>query len=224
MTQEHPENAPPRRAHRRTRPLPGPPLAPAAEPAKPPSTAPSNLPPASPSPPPPAPGSRGAVQRHQTSIEARRRRVAELLRAGYAQHEILEALLEANKAGRGAEYPGVSKSNIHRDVDALTREWREGASRDVAAWKEQHLADLVLDIENWRRKAVLAADLDDGLRIMRDAILPLMKHRAEILGLKAPTRVDIGDFIARWARDAGYPEARALELAREIAAAAWREA
>jgi len=97
----------------------------------------------------------------------------------------------------------------------------EGAAEAIATGKARHIARLTGAIEWWSRALILAASTDERIRITAAVLLPLMKQLADVQGLRAPARIEISEYIRKWARDNGFNEVRALEIAAEVAAAAW---
>ncbi len=143
------------------------------------------------------------------TIGQRRRRVAEMTAAGYHQREIADALT-------AARYPNASKSTIGRDVVANEKTWRDATVADVQVLKDRHLQRLDADLEGRRRQMLLIKDLIEAAEFYTTHILVLMKERAKLLGLYAPTRLDVTAYIREWARRQGYDENRAVELAAEV--------
>lgn len=180
---------------------------------------------------------RGRRNRKTFAIEARRRRVAELAAAGYDVREITETLaqLNANAGADGPIYSGISKSNVERDIQYLEERWAAEALEAIDSRKARHVAQIEADIAYWRRQVLLVGsgrrgavdaeaqqqDLETRSRLYRDHVRPLMRDLADLLGLKAPTKIDISETVKRWAREEGWDESRAVELAREVVAGVW---
>jgi IS30 family transposase len=105
--------------------------------------------------------------------EARRVRVAALLLAGVRDQSKI------------AEQLDVNQSTISRDIKAIEARWAESAVQDIAAAKGQ-------DIERIERLiSALWSDALKGKWLATDRVLALMQHRAKLLGLEAPERIDL---------------------------------
>jgi len=104
-------------------------------------------------------------------IADRRRKVAANIQAGLSQAQIADAL-------------GVSRPTVHRDVQALIREWKAGGGRTIETYVA--LENSPLD----RMLNVIWPDVLNGNLQAIDKMLRIMERRAKLLGLDAPTRVD----------------------------------
>lgn len=145
----------------------------------------------------------------ELTVAQRRRRVAAMTAAGYTQREIAEALT-------AARYPSATKSTIGRDVIRNEQVWREDVAGDVQKAKQRHTQQIDETIEAFRRQMMVIKDVVEAAEFHTAHIFPLLKERAKLLGLYAPTRIDVTDFVRRWAREQGYDENRAVELAMQV--------
>lgn len=111
--------------------------------------------------------------------EDRRRQVAALLRQGYREIQIARQL-------------GVAPSTVSKDATRLRAEWRQLRDRDRDAWIETELAKLdAAEAEAWRFVAEGGRPRLFGL----DRVLAVMDRRARLLGLDAPTKIDIAQSV-----------------------------
>ncbi len=163
-----------------------------------------------------------AAQGRADNVDARRRLVAQMHFAGYSVREIAANIgaLRSGTRGEGPPiYEGANRSTIGRDLIALKAEWSAGAIQDVGAAKERQLVELNHDLEYWRR-ATLQAEATERVRIYQHIVIPLLRERAKLLGLNAPTKVDVSRVVEQWAKEEGYDAGRLLEIVTDIAAAA----
>ena len=107
-------------------------------------------------------------------VEQRRGLVAQLLltRPSISQREIVDAL-----AKRGHTW---SVATICGDIAALRQEWQLRAARNVNEWIAEELAKLdLLESMAWNNKDART-------------VLACMKRRADLRGLDAPKRLELG--------------------------------
>jgi hypothetical protein len=122
-------------------------------------------------------------------IDDRRRDVAALLREGKTQAQIARDLR-------------VSIQLVNQDVQALQAEWRELHARDRDVWMAQELAKLdAAEAVAWDHVRTNVKGKLFGL----DRVLAIMDRRAKLLGLDAPTKIDLTQNV----------RAKAEEIARE---------
>jgi predicted transcriptional regulator len=114
-----------------------------------------------------------SARQSEIEREARRKRVASLLLAGVRDQT------------RIAEQLGTSQPTVSRDIKAIEAEWAASAVQDIAAAKGH-------DLERIERLiAALWGDAIKGKWLATDRVLALMQHRAKLLGLEAPERLDL---------------------------------
>lgn len=114
-----------------------------------------------------------SARQSEIEREARRKRVASLLLAGVRDQT------------RIAEQLGTSQPTVSRDIKAIEAEWAQSAVQDIAAAKGH-------DLERIERLiAALWGDAIKGKWLATDRVLALMQHRAKLLGLEAPERLDL---------------------------------
>lgn len=116
-------------------------------------------------------------------IADRRRRVAAFRIRGLSQREIVRAL-EAS----GVVNPNTGKAyalmTINTDLQAVREEWREDAQQDTAV----HIASVHAQINEVRRRAWAAQDLD--------TVLKTLKQERDLLGLDQPLKQQLtGDVV-----------------------------
>lgn len=107
-----------------------------------------------------------------SDIESRRRKVASALLAG------------ADSFSAIADQLGVNVSTISRDVKAIEAEWREAAVQDISAAKGRDLKRTDRLIGAMWTKAL------NGNERAAKMVLDLMQHRAKLLGLNAPAKLE----------------------------------
>jgi orotate phosphoribosyltransferase-like protein len=121
-------------------------------------------------------------------IDDRRQQVAALRRQGRTMAQIAREL-------------GVSTATISIDVRAMQVEWQELHRRDHDAWMMTELAKLdALEAAAWEQVAA-----SKGRMFGIDRVLAIMDRRAKLLGLDAPTKIDLTQSV----------RAKAEEIARE---------
>lgn len=129
----------------------------------------------------------------------RKRRAAELRRAGWMWHDI------------GAEL-GVDKSTAYRYVQSLLKEHQSLAYDEIATYRQESL-DRLTDL----LKVAMAGALRGDEKMMREARL-IISQMDDLTGTKAPVAVQIGESdVDRLLRDA-------LEELERRAASADRQA
>ena len=136
-------------------------------------------------------------------IAHRRRAVDQLRLQQLTYHEIAEALPR-----RGEQNPDTHKpwslAIIGRDVKALEQQYRIDAGRDVVSLKAQ----IVAELREVRRQAWAHKDLGN--------VLKSIQQECKVLGLDAPTKVDITHSIEELARELGLDEQEAVLAAERI--------
>ena len=129
--------------------------------------------------------------------DKRRQLVASLLlqRPGISQRQIVDALASRGHVNQATGRPwGVA--TINGDIAALRRDWQLRAARNVNEWIAEELAKLdALEAVAWSEK---------DLR----TVLASMKRRADLRGLDAPKRLEIG-----WR---GIAEQHGIDVTREF--------
>lgn len=131
----------------------------------------------------------------QQAILERRRKVAALRLAGLRdQRQIADQL-------------GVHQSTISRDCKALDAEYQRQAAADIATEKGIELARCERLIQaHWR-------DALAGKWLATDRVLAVMQHKAKILGLEAPTKIDITHEVRQAAIELGLDPDEAVRIA-----------
>lgn len=136
-------------------------------------------------------------------IANRRRQVAQLRLQQLTTQEITELLPR-----RGEQNPDTGKpwgmTIIHKDLKALEQGWRLEASQDTANLK----AKIVAELREVRRDAWKHRDLN--------VVLKSIQQECKVLGLDAPTKVDITHSIEEMARELGLDEREAVLAAERI--------
>lgn len=130
-------------------------------------------------------------------VDNRRRLVASLLlqRPGISQRQIVEAL-EKHGHINSATGEAWSLATINGDIADLRQEWQARAARNVNEWIAEELAKLdALEAIAWNNK---------DLR----TVLACMKRRADLRGLDAPKRLELG-----WR---GIAEQHGIDVTREF--------
>ena len=138
-------------------------------------------------------------------IERRRELVARLVTRRLSIREIVDAL---GKQGEVNPLNGKpwSRDSVHQDIKALEKNWRESYSKEIAEHKAKQLADLEEVIrQGWM-------DRDMGV------VLAAMAQKAVILGLNAPTKIDITERVREIATEAGIDPDEAVREAQRIVA------
>lgn len=137
----------------------------------------------------------------------RRRRVAAFRLRGLTQREIVAALAQTGYVNPKTDKP-YDLTTINRDLQAIREEWHSEAVADI----EQHIATMLAEIREVRRRAWAAQDLD--------TVLKALKQERDLLGLDAPKRVDIRHELTEKARqfalEWGLDEAEVLAEAELI--------
>ena len=118
----------------------------------------------------PAPNGRQAMKDH------RRRKVASLILRKRTQREIVDDLFKKGLLNPETGNP-YSIGTINADVQALRKQWKEDAAKDMADAVGDHLAEL----GEVRRSAW--GSLDYG------AILRALGQEADIRGINSPTEI-----------------------------------
>lgn len=137
------------------------------------------------------------AQRHQEMVE-RRRKVAAFRISGMRDQ------------ARIAKELGVSQPTISRDMDALDEQYRQAAAADTAKEKG-------LDLERCERLiGALWADAVKGRWLAIDRVLALMAHRAKLLGLEAPQKVNLEVYVRQMAESLGLDADAAVQEAQRI--------
>ena len=142
-----------------------------------------------------------AAQR--VEIDARRRQVAALLVSRVQQQDIARQLQ-------------VGEATISRDIAALRARWRDAADIDIADKMLQDVAALDADERQWRARMSDPQNPPSlPLRLgIYDRILRIMERRADLLGLNAPTKTEVGglnggplvvEYVHDWRGPADYP-------------------
>ncbi len=146
------------------------------------------------------------MNQHEEKVTERRTKVAALRLAGeHNQYRIAVAL-------------GVSQPTIHRDFVAIDADWRKEWADSAEKWKTvqaERIESLLKSI--WAN----ATRVDGkGQTFYIDRAIALLDRQAKLLGLDAPTKINIIDDIRRRALEAGLdPDAAVEEASRIIAGA-----
>ncbi len=111
---------------------------------------------------------------------------------------------------------GVSQPTIHRDFIAIDEEWRKEWADSTEKWKT---------VQAERIEALLKAIWANATRVdgkaqnfYIDRAIALLDRQAKLLGLDAPTKINIIDDIRRRAIEAGLDPDAAVEEANRILA------
>lgn len=173
----------------------------------------------------------GDTRRYRTSAERDRDRavIARLILEGWTFREI------------AAEFDGrLSRSQVHRDMEAIGKLWRARAVNDVDTLRKEELARIdhvyrvafegwirslrpreetstkTVEADRGRTEAAVKRSERDGNPRFLAVVLSCIDRRAKLLGLDAPTRIDIRELVIEEARGLGLSEAEALAAAEEI--------
>lgn len=137
--------------------------------------------------------------------------IAEQRRARVAHHRLRRLStreIAAELEREGLRNPDTDEPwtyvTVHRDLQALTKQWRADALGDTAPLK----AELWAELRAVRRTAWEGADLPTVLRAL--------KQEAELLGLDAPLKVDLEARIRELAAREGLDAEEAVEEARRV--------
>ena len=112
------------------------------------------------------------------AIQFRREVVAELRLRGLSMREIAKALAERGIINPVDGTP-YSQQTIKNDIDALRKEWKDRAIKDIT----EHMARQLAEIEQVRRKAWADDDLT--------TVLKALELEMKLLGTAAPDRVEL---------------------------------
>jgi hypothetical protein len=110
-------------------------------------------------------------------IEARRRMVASLMLRGHHLDAITDGI--AGHFINPRTQKPYSRDCVVDDMHVLKARWREGAAADIAELRGRQLAE----IEALKQAAWSADDLSE--------VRMLLDREARLLGLDAPTRIDV---------------------------------
>lgn len=129
-------------------------------------------------------------------MEHRRRQVAEYYQQHATQAEIAEML-------------GVDRATISRDVQAILADWKRAYLVDAEAYVLRDLADL----------DSLERECSTRLRATGDAVwvlrlVQIKARRAKLLGLDAPSKIDIEVYVRQRAQELGLDQVDALREVR----------
>lgn len=113
-----------------------------------------------------------------TKIEERRAQVAHLLTSHHTYREMAHQL-------------SVSHSTIGEDVKVIRERWRERACSDYADLLAEELAKLDQLEREVLPKALSGGPNDDVNLSAVDRVLTIQDRRARMLGLDAPSRVEV---------------------------------
>ena len=139
-------------------------------------------------------------------VDARRRLVAQFRLRHLTQREICEALSKSVAPGsRNPETNGPwSLFTINADCQALERQWQAEALGDTIKLKANVLAE--------RREARRKAWQDGDLKW----VLQSLKQECDLLGLNAPTKIDIEQRIRQMAVENGFDPDEAVKEAQRV--------
>ena len=120
----------------------------------------------------------GWYHRRQAAIDRRRVEVTRWLAKGLSRREIVEKLKEDGFTNPETEGP-YTLATIHGDCQALTKQWRKEATKEMAVVLGQQLSE----IREARRTAWLANDLN--------AVYRGMELEIKLLGTAAPEKSEV---------------------------------
>jgi len=160
-----------------------------------------------------SPNNRGGSKANRVNFEiikARRRLVASLRLRGLSQYEIHAMFGKSELAGSKNPKDGKpwSIGTVNADCQALERQWHAESLEDTNRLKAKVLAEL----REARRKAWQDGDLK--------WVLQSLKQECELLGLDAPTKIDIETRIRIMAEAEGLDPDEVLKEAQRIMNAA----
>lgn len=130
-------------------------------------------------------------------IEERRTRVAEMLLARISEREMARKLR-------------VSLGTISHDVAAVRAEWLAHRTTNVEQIASEDLARLE------RAEAAIWTQIEGGKLLAIDRLLAIMERRAKLLGLDAPSKVDITHRVRELAEQEGLDPNEAVQAAEEL--------
>lgn len=139
----------------------------------------------------------------QDAIEARRARVAQL-----RLQRLTERAIAAKLEAEGIINPGTGRPwtcvTVHDDLVALSERWQAEALADTKPIK----AELWAELREVRRQAWESGDLTTVLRAL--------KQEAELLGVDAPTKIDLVAYVRELATREGLDPEEAVAMAERI--------
>lgn len=151
-------------------------------------------------------GGSGNTRVNHEIIKHRRRLVASLRLRQYTQPEIQNALTKSTTPGsrNPKDNQPWSLGTINADCQALERQWQAEALEDTTRLKAKVLAEL----REARRKAWQDGDLK--------WVLQSLKQECDLLGLNAPTKIDIEQRIRQMAEENGFDPDEAVKEAQRV--------
>jgi hypothetical protein len=139
----------------------------------------------------------------ESKIHERRLKIADLRRRGYTHKTDVARELH------------ISRITVARDWAAIDEWWRQIAAQDVgvAKGRDAEILDKLIG-------AIIIKALDPEAKSQNfyiDRVIALIDRKAKLLGMDAPTKVNIVDDIRRRAIEEGLdPEAAIIEATRII--------
>lgn len=117
----------------------------------------------------------------QSVAEARRTKVAQLLRRGFGQQEITRILAEPGPGQiiNPETNEPYAIATIHRDVVEMRERWRAEIARDVG----DHFAEHFEKLGELERNAWIQNDLR--------LVLDILREKAKLIGLYSPMKIEI---------------------------------
>lgn len=148
---------------------------------------------------------RGITHRARSIMFERRSEVAKLRLAGVRELREIVAILRARNIP-------ASVTTIQRDVLVLDKMYQETAAQDIAKAKG-------LDLERIEEliATIWPAAREGDLKTI-DRVIVLLDRRARLLGMDAPTKIDITQRLREIAENAGLdPDEAVAEASRIVA-------
>ncbi len=136
---------------------------------------------------------------HRQKITERRRAVAALRLKGVRKQAEVAVLL------------GVSVGTINADFKALDADFQERAAADIRVEKGIDLARIEAMIASLWDRALDPACKSQTWLI--DRVLSLLQHKAKLLGLEAPAKIDVEHRVRALAAELGLDEDEAVAVA-----------
>lgn len=116
---------------------------------------------------------------------------AQLLLQSYTLAEITSMV---NSFNRERKIPEISQSQVYKDIRSVLAQWQEEQRTYVNQWMEMELQKLQ-KIENvaWKAFEKSQRGTRPGDNRFIDTVLKCMQQRAKLLGLDAPTKVELNE-------------------------------
>ena len=114
---------------------------------------------------------------------------AQLLLQSYTLAEITSLV---NSFNRERQIPEISQSQVYKDIRSVLAQWQEEQQTYVNQWMEMELQKLQ-KIENvaWKAFEKSQRGTRPGDNRFIDTVLKCMQQRAKLLGLDAPSKVEL---------------------------------